>query len=153
MSAMRNIMVAMVTMAVAGCAVQPGSRPRTGVAHVNPASVAASPAEWDGREVEMVGLLVWEFENLAFYQSYGAYCRGGERTAIYVDWHNWPGVTRKDSRRRVIVHGVFRNKVGVTQPGGLILVSNAAAGPGPLEPGYVVRWLSSPAKPCPKALP
>ena len=32
--------------------------------------------------------------------------------------------------------------------GGLV-----GAGPGPLEPGSVVRWLSRPAKPCPKALP
>lgn len=151
MSAAKCILWTLASLTVAACATLPG--PRDGVAHVNPASVAASPAEWDGREVEMVGLLVWEFENLAFYQGYGAYCRGGERTAIYVDWHNWAGVTRADNRRRVMVRGVFRNKVGVKQPDGSILLSNAASGPGPLEPGHVVRWLSPPAKPCPRALP
>jgi hypothetical protein len=150
-SAAKCILWTVASLTVAACATRPG--PRDEVAHVNPASVAASPAEWDGREVEMVGLLVWEFENLAFYQSYGAYCRGGERTAIYVDWHNWAGVTRGDNRRRVMVRGVFRNKVGVKQPDGSILLSNAASGPGPLEPGHVVRWLSPPAKPCPRALP
>ena len=124
-----------------------------GIVRINPASLAADPARWDGKQVEIVGLLVWEFENLGLYQRYGAYCRGADKAAIYVQWAQWPGVTRKDSRRRVIVRGIFRNKVGVTQPGGAILVSNAASGPGPLEPGQVVRWLSKPAKPCPRALP
>jgi hypothetical protein len=143
--------IATTTILMSACSTIP--KPRDTIAHVNPASVAASPAEWDGRQVEMVGLLVWEFENLSLYQDYGTFCRAGEHTAIYVDWHNWSGVTRADSRRRVVVRGVFRNRNGVTQPGGSVLLSNAAAGPGPLEPGQVVRWLSAPAKPCPKALP
>ena len=152
MSQARSVsLVAAATFTLAACATP--SRPRDTIAHVNPASIAASPAEWDGREVEVVGLLVWEFENQALYQSYGAYCRGAEKGAIHVQWEQWPGVTRKDSRRRLVVRGIFRNKVGVRQPGGSILISNAAPGPGPLEPGSVVRWLSPPAKPCPKALP
>lgn len=130
--------IAAATIALAGCATIP--KPRDTIAHVNPASVAASPAQFDGREVEMVGLLVWD--NLALYQDYGTYCRGGERTAIAVDWPKWPGVTRADNRRRVVVRGVFHNRPG-----------NAAPGPGPLESGQVVRFLSAPAKPCPKALP
>ncbi|HKC03191.1 MAG TPA: hypothetical protein VKC17_07795 [Sphingomicrobium sp.] len=141
---------AMATIMLAACATI--SKPSDTIARVNPASVAASPAEWDGRQVEMVGLLVWEFENLALYQDYGTFCRGGERTAIYVDWHSWPGVTRADSRRRVIVRGVFRNRK-LVQPDGSLIVTSAAPGPGPLEPGQVVRFLSPPAKPCPKALP
>ena len=151
MNAAKIILWTVASLAIAGCATRPAQRDR--IAHVNPASVAASPAEWDGREVEMVGLVVWEFESLALYQSYAAYCRGGEHTAIYADWRVWPGVTRGDNRRRVIVRGVFRNKVGVKQPDGSILVSTGAEGPGPLDPGYVVRWLSPPLKPCPKALP
>jgi hypothetical protein len=126
------------TFMLAGCATL--SKPRDTLVRVNPASVAAAPTQWDGRQVEMVGLLVWD--NLALYQDYGTYCRGGERTAIAVDWRKWPGVTRADDRRRVVVRGVFRNGPG-----------NAAPGPGPLEPGQVVRFLSAPAKPCPKALP
>ena len=145
------ILIAAASVTLVGCATT--SRPRDTIAHVNPASIAASPAEWDGREVEMVGLLVWEFENLGLYQSYGAFCRGGERTAVYVNWHNWPGVTRSDSRRQVMVRGVFHNRTSVTQPNGSILITNAAPGPGPLEPGQVVRFLSAPLKPCPKALP
>lgn len=149
--AKRMILIATVASALAACAITP--KPRDTIAKVNPASIAASPAEWDGRQVEMVGLLVWEFENLALYQDYGTYCRAGERTAIYVNWHNWPGVTRGDNRRQVMVRGVFHNRQGVTQPNGTILLTNAAPGPGPLEPGGVVRFLSRPAKPCPKALP
>jgi hypothetical protein len=145
------VSVAAATFMLAGCSTL--SKPRDRFAKVNPASVAASPAEWDGRQVEMVGLLVWEFENLGLYQDYGTFCRGGERTAIYVNWRNWPGVKRADSRRLVVVRGVFRNGPGVNQTGGTILVTNAAPGPGPLEPGQVVRFLSRPAKPCPKALP
>lgn len=145
------LLIAAMALSVAACAIRPGTR--DAIARVNPASVATAPAEWDGREVEMVGLLVWESENLALYQGYGAYCRAGERTAIYVDWRAWSGVTRSDNRRQVMVRGVFRNKVGVKQPDGSIIVSNAAAGPGPLEPGHVVRWLSRPRKACPKALP
>ena len=95
----------------------------------------------------------FEPEHHGLHQSYGAYCRGGEKTAIYVDWTKWPGVTRADNRRDVVVRGTFRNIQGVAQPGGELLVSNAAPGPGPLEPGGVVRWLSKPAKPCPRALP
>ena len=151
MSTTRCILLTVGSLAVAACATR--AAPRDAIAHVNPASVAAAPAEWDGREVEMVGLLVWEFENLALYQSYGAFCRAGEHTAIYVDWPAWPGVTRRDSRRQVIVRGTFRNKVGVKQADGSVLISNVAAGPGPLEPGHIVRWLSPPLKPCPKALP
>ena len=143
--------IAGATIMLAACATT--SKPRSTIAHVNPASVAASPGEWDGRQLEMVGMLVWEFENLGLYQDYGTFCRGGERTAIYVNWHNWPGVSRADSRRRVIVRGIFRNRHGVTQPNGAVLLTNAAPGPGPLEPGHVVRFLSRPAKPCPKALP
>jgi len=146
-----TISLAAATIALAGCATL--SKPRDAIAHVNPASVAAAPAQWDGRQVEMVGLLVWEFENLALYQDYGTFCRGGEHTAIYVNWHDWPSVTRADSRRRVVVRGTFRNRQGVTQPNGAVLLSNAAPGPGPLEPGQVVHWLSAPAKPCPRALP
>src|SRR5258708_36802662 len=101
------IWVAAATLMLAACAIPP--RPRDTIARVNPASVAASPAEWDGRQVEMVGLLVWEFENLGLYQDYGTFCRGGERTAIYVNWRNWPGVKRADSRPRVVARGAFRN--------------------------------------------
>ena len=143
------ISVAAAAVMLTGCATL--SRPRDTIARVNPSSVAASPAAWDGKQVEMVGLLVWEFENLGLYQDYGTFCRGGEHTAIYVNWHDWPGVTRADSRRRVVVRGVFHNGE-VVQPG-TIVVTNAAPGPGPLAPGQVVRWLSAPAKPCPKALP
>jgi starvation-inducible outer membrane lipoprotein len=151
MNAARCTQLAIISLMIAACATRPAAR--DAIAHVNPASVAAAPAEWDGREIEMVGFLVWEFENQALYQSYGAYCRGAEKAAIYVQWSHWPGVTRKDSRRRVVVRGTFRNKAGVPQPGGSILISNAAPGPGPLEPGHVVRWLSRPLKPCPRALP
>jgi hypothetical protein len=133
----------------AGRSVQRGD----GIARVNPASIAAAPAQWDGRQVEMIGLLVWEKDYLGLYQSYGAYCRRGEQTAIHADWSKWPGVTRADHRRRVVVRGTFRNGPGVLAPGAAVVGSFAAPGPGPLEPGAVVRWLSAPMKPCPAALP
>ncbi len=147
------IALAAASSALAACSVV-RDRPRgDAVARVNPSSIAASPAEWDGRQVEMVGLLVWEFGTLGLYQSRAAYCRGGERTAIHVDWSVWPSVTRADSRRQVMVRGTFRNRQGVVQPDGSRPVSNAASGPGPLEPGGVVRWLSAPMKPCPAVRP
>lgn len=143
-----KIFVLAAGLALASCSVV-RERPRAdAVARVNPASIAAAPAQWDGRQVEMIGLLVWEFEHHALYQSYGAYCRAAERSSIYVDWSKWPGVTRSDSRRRVIVRGTFRNLQGVAQPDGRLVISNAAPGPGPLEPGGVVQWLSAPEKPC-----
>lgn len=119
------------------------------IAKVNPASIAASPATWDGREVEIVGLVVWESGSLGLYQDYGTYCRGAEHAAIYANWAEWPGVSKKDSRRRAIVRGVFRNRVGVKQPDGSTPILAAAPGPGPLEPGVVVGWLSKPRRPCP----
>ena len=123
------------------------------IARVNPASVVAAPAQYDGKQVEMVGLLVWETDNLGLYQSYGAYCRrGGEATAIHADWSKWPGVTRADTRRRVMVRGTFRNGLAAA-PQAAGAVAASTPGPGPLEPGAVVRWLSPPMKPCPAALP
>lgn len=150
MSATRWTLLAVISLVTAACVTR--SAPRgDGIVRINPASLAADPARWDGKQVEIVGLLVWEFENLGLYQSYGAYCRGAENAAIAVDWDKWPGVTRKDSRRRVVVRGTFRYVYGKSGPN--IVVSTGAPGPGPLEPGGVVRWLSKPAKPCPRALP
>jgi hypothetical protein len=122
---------------------------RTGIAKVNPASIAASPATWDGREVEIVGLVVWEDGAFGLYQDYGTYCRGSEHAAIYAHWAEWPGVTKKDNLRVAIVRGVFRNRVGARQPDGTTLTLAAAPGPGPLEPGAIVRWLSKPRRSCP----
>ena len=119
------------------------------IAKVNPASIAASPTTWDGRNVEIVGLLVWEGGSFGLYQDYGTYCRGSEHAAIYVHWDEWPGVSKKDSRRRAIVRGVFRNRVGVKQPDGSMPTFAGAPGPGPLEPGVIVRWLSKPQRQCP----
>lgn len=130
-----------------GCATTPLAGPA--IAKVNPASIAAAPATWDGREVEIVGLVVWESGSFGLYQDYGAYCRGAERVAIYAHWAEWPGVSKGDSRRRAIVRGVFRNRLGVKQPDGSTLALAAAPGPGPLEPGAVVRWLSKRRRPCP----
>lgn len=153
MKLVNGIALAAAASALAACSVV-RERPRgAAVARVNPSSIAASPAAWDGRQVEMVGLLVWEFGDLSLYQSHAAYCRGGERTALYVDWSVWPSVTRADSRRQVMVRGTFRNRQGVVQADGSREVSNAASGPGPLEPGGVVRWLSAPLKPCPAVRP
>lgn len=119
------------------------------IAKVNPASIAASPAAWDGREVEIVGLVIWENGAFGLYQDYGTYCRGAEHAAIYAHWAEWPGVSAKDSRRRAVVRGVFRNRLGAKQPDGSTLSLAAAPGPGPLEPGNIVRWLSKPQRPCP----
>ena len=131
---------------LAACATtQSGPR----IAKVNPASIAAAPATWDGREVEVVGLLVWEDGSFGLYQDYGTYCRGSEHAAIYVHWAEWPGVTKADTRRRVTVRGVFRNRVWTKLPDGTTLTLAAAPGPGPLEPGTVLRWLSKPERPCP----
>ena len=65
------------------------------IARVNPASIAAAPANGTDARSSMVGLLVWEPDNLGLYQSYGAYCRRGEQSAIHVDWSQWPGVPRR----------------------------------------------------------
>ena len=135
-----------VAFLLAGCVTTP--EPKTAIAKVNPASIAAAPAAWDGREVEMVGLIVWESGMFGLYQSYGAYCRGAEGAAINVPWDKWPGVSPKDNRRRAIVRGVFRNAGGLPQPDGTTASSAGAPGPGPLEPGTIIRWLSNPERPC-----
>ena len=150
---LKLIVLAAVALSPSACATTRRSGGGNDIVHINPASLANAPQQFDGRQVEVTGLLVWEFENLGLYQSYGAYCRGGEKAVIYVDWGHWPGVTKADSRRQVIVRGTFRNRVGVAQPNGSILISTGAPGPGPLEPGNIVRWLSRPAKPCPSARP
>ncbi len=158
MSVAKVMLLAAAVAALPACAVVRKLQPGPAIARVNPASIAAAPAEWDGRPVEMVGLLVWEPDNLGLYQSYGAYCRRGEQSAIHVDWSQWPGVSRADTRRQVTVRGIFRNRAGVQSPGGGANAPSIAPGPapwpgpGPLEPGQVVRWLSPPMKPCPTAV-
>lgn len=144
--ALSSLSLAAASLLVAACATSP--QPGDGIAKVNPASIAADPATWDGREVEIVGVLIWESGNRGLYQSYGAFCRGAERAAIYAPWDEWHGVSPKDSRRRAIVRGVFRNRVGVKQPDGRVGLSPGAPGPGPLEAGVIVRWLSNPQRPC-----
>lgn len=145
--AMWPVALAAASFFLAACA-PTVAQPEKGIAKVNPASIAADPGTWDGREVEIVGLVVWEAGMFGLYQSYGAYCRGAERAAINVRWDMWPGVTPKDSRRRAIVRGIFRNRTGQPQPDGSTAISAGAPGPGPLEPGAIVRWLSDPERPC-----
>lgn len=145
-AAMGYVALATASLLLGACATVP--QPEKGIAKVNPASLAAAPAAWDGREVEIVGLVVWESGMSGLYQSYGAYCRGAERAAINVRWDMWPGVSPKDSRRRAILRGVFRNRVGPPQADGSTAISASAPGPGPLEPGNIVRWLSNPERPC-----
>jgi hypothetical protein len=145
--ALGSLSLAAVSFLVAACVTSPERRDE--IAKVNPASIAAAPATWDGRQVEIVGMLVWEDGDFGLYQSYGAYCRGAENAAIHVRWQEWPGVSPKDSRRQVMVRGVFRNVVGVKQPDGSTVISAGAPGPGPLEPGVIVRWLSNRQRPCP----
>jgi hypothetical protein len=132
---------------LAACVTRPQEGAR--IAKVNPASIAASPATWDGREVEIVGLVVWESGSSGLYQDYGTYCRGAEHAAIYAAWEQWTGLSKKDSRRLAIVRGLFRNRAGIKQPDGSVPVLAGAPGPGPLEPGVIVRWLSKPERPCP----
>src|SRR6476659_1407229 len=136
---MRSTLLTAMVLVLAGCTTVAQHRPPTRPAKVNPASIAAAPATWDGREVEVVGLVVWEFERLGLYQSYGAYCRSAEKSAIAVDWHSWPGVTKADNRRMALVRRTFHNHYGVAQHDGSIVISNGAPGPGPLEPGSIVR--------------
>ena len=88
------LLIAAMALSLTACATRPASR--DAIAHVNPASLAAAPAEWDGREVEVVGLLVWEYENLGLYQGYGAYCRAESAprsTSIGALGTGSPGVT------------------------------------------------------------
>ena len=145
--AVRSVGLAAAALLLTACATAPPGK--VGIARVNPASIAATPATWDGRTVEIVGLVVWESGDFGLYQDYGAFCRGGEGAAINVQWDKWAGVSPKDSRRRAVVRGVFRNRVGVKQADGSTAISAGAPGPGPLEPGAVVRWLSTPERPCP----
>ena len=143
---MKSTVLIAAAMTLSACASILGPEHGDGVVRINPASLATDPARWDGRQVEVVGLLVWESDNLALFQSYGAYCRGAEKGAISVNWNEWPQVSRRDSRRQVMVRGLFH----IAGPGGTSINS---PGPGPLQPGVVVRWLSNPAKPCPLARP
>jgi hypothetical protein len=147
---MKSATLALILLSLSACATTRGP---AGPVKINPASLAANPGAYDGRDVEVVGLVVWEFERLGLYQSYGAYCRGAEKSAIAVDWHSWPGVTKADNRRMVLLRGTFHNRYGVAQPGRSIVISSGAPGPGPLEPGTIVRWLSRPEKSCPRAMP
>ena len=111
---------------------------------VNPASLAAAPAAYDGREVQVIGLLVWDGATQQLQQSYGTYCRASAASAIGVDWTRWPAVAPKDHLRRVAVRGTFRATTAAASP--------APVAAGMLEPGYVLRWVSGPERPCPNKI-
>lgn len=129
-----------------GCATIP---PVNGFARVDPATIAADPAAWDGRQVEVTGLMTWEFENLGLWQNYESYCRRDRKSAIAVEWDEWPGVTHADNRRQVTISGTFTNLFWVSGPQPKkIVISTGAPGPGPLEPGSVMKWHSEPLPPC-----
>jgi len=150
-----GIGAAAATLVLSGCASLGVNRP-AGPIKVNPSSIAANPAAYDGREVEVVGLFVWDGGNAlnkrsGLYQSYGAYCRDAEKAAISANWANWAGVSQADNRRMAMVRGVFRNRYATSGPN--VVISDGAIGPGPLEPAVIVHWLSGPEKPCPRALP
>ena len=131
---------------LAGCATTPSV---DGFARVDPATIAADPENWDGRAVETTGLLAWEFENLGLWQDYESYCQHDPKAAIAVEWDEWQGVTQADNRRTVVVRGRFRNHFWVSGPQPKrIVISTGAPGPGPLEPGEIVRWQSAPLPAC-----
>ena len=46
-----------------------------------------------------------------------------------------------------------QRRLAAPQAGSAVAVAASTPGPGPLEPGAIVRWLSAPMKPCPAALP
>src|SRR6476661_3664611 len=106
---MRTALTLIPLVLLSACAADTGHVRLAGPVKVNPASIAANPAAFDGHDLEIVGLVVWESGNLGLYQSYGAYCRGAEKASIAVDWQNWPGVSRTDNRRMAVVRGRFRN--------------------------------------------
>lgn len=120
-----------------------------GVPHVTPSQLAGAPAKWDGKVVEVTGLIAWEFENSGLWQDYESYCRHAQKAAVAVEWDEWPSVALADNRRHVVVRGRFRNVYWVSgaQPK-RIAISTGAPGPGPLEPGVVVSWQSPPLPPC-----
>ena len=132
-------LVSMAALLLGGCTtgIASDSLPR-----LTPAELAAAPTVWHAREVEVTGLIAWEFENVGLWENYESYCRHAEKSAITVDWDEWAGVTQADTRRLVTIRGTFRNIVHVKQPDGTIIISTGAPGPGPLEPGVVVKWRS-----------
>jgi hypothetical protein len=147
----KTVLLTGAVLALSACATTRTAQRGDGITRINPASLAANPAAYEGREVEVVGLVIWEGWRSGLYQSYGAYCRGAEKAAIGTDWSAWPGVSKADNRRMVLLRGTFRNRYAASRPN--VVVSDGPVGPGPLEPGTIVRWLSPPAKPCPLAKP
>ncbi|MDB5669720.1 MAG: hypothetical protein JWO25_679 [Alphaproteobacteria bacterium] len=105
--------------------------------------VVAHPEKFDGRQLKLRGLVVYEFENYGLYASRADYC--AHHRSIYVEWDHVPGVTRADTRRMAVITGrlVLR---GVGDP---INISNAQNGPGPLRDTALVKWDSEPMAPCP----
>lgn len=139
----RTVLAAAILLS--GCALRGDT---DNVPRLSPAEVAAAPATWDGRVIEVTGLMAWEFENVGLWEAHESYCRRVEKSAITVDWDKWPGITETDARRLVTIRGTFRNIVNVKQPDGTMVISTGAPGPGPLEPGVVVKWGSEPLPDC-----
>ena len=145
---MRRVLAIVLLLGVSGCAHRP-ARDRQ-----NPTveGIASHPELWDGRYVELQGLVVWEVHNVGLYRSYRDYCRGeslSRRTAIYVQWQSSSGLVRGDNRRMAVVAGIFRHRTMVALPDGTITVSTGAPGPGPLEEARIVQWVSEPLPSCP----
>lgn len=139
---MPRFATALALLFVGGCASAGSTGPAA--SRVTVADLVAAPEAWDGRRVEITGLVVSEFENLGLYASWEDYCpREGWGQAIYV---NWGDVRPRDAalpRRMATVRGTFRNVIGVERIDNgevVVMISTGAPGPGPLTDVRIVRW-------------
>jgi hypothetical protein len=139
---MRTRVASLLALILSGCASI--HAPPDAVAVVSIAELNAHPERWDGRRVQVTGLIVAEFENLGLYASWRDYCpRKTYSRAIYVPWDDQADFPQSQHRRMATVRGVFRNLNGVERMvGGQVemIISTSAPGAGPLEDVEVVQW-------------
>ncbi|MEN3749078.1 hypothetical protein TPR58_18030 [Sphingomonas sp. HF-S3] len=74
------------------------------------ADISESHDRWRSQSIAMQGLIVYEFENLGIYASCEDY--SAHRSAVYLEWDEAGGVTKKDNRRMAVVTGELDHSVG-----------------------------------------
>ena len=142
---MSNHIVTAVAFLISGCA--PQAIQQSPFARVTVDQLNASPATWDGKLVEVVGVASRRFENLGLYSSFDEYCsHSAHRIAIYVQWDEVRDFRPSHEGRQLLVRGVFRNENGTERPtaDGMVQVtiSTGAPGPGPLTDVSIIKRLS-----------
>ncbi|MCA1750144.1 MAG: hypothetical protein LC634_11690 [Sphingomonadales bacterium] len=143
---------------LAGCATTLPP-PAPGYERVTLADLHRRPDYWHGRDIELRGFAVREFENSNIFPSYGAYCDGGMAgylSAVGVEWPGERGDPMPYNRSYVLLRGTFENTRYGRRPDldteeGIVIVMANSWSFGPIHDVEIAAVFTDPKPTCSSA--